>query len=169
MNQGRHADEIALLRIGDLFGPDRVAILRIERQEITIAGTANDFAVRERRTAVRRRRLVFMQRVRTRPNHAAVSAIESNRIVCSRQVHSARRYDRSGLRWLFVGEAVCAGLDQLRYVARRDLLEMRVARSRHVVIDIDPVAGARVAVRLGRRLHSQRPKSEQLHDDQGRQ
>src|ERR1700688_2834441 len=104
VNQRRHADEIAFLRIGDLLGPKRMPVLGVERQQKAIIGTADDLSVSERRAAMRVQRFVLAWRPRARPDLVAISAIDRNGIVGGREVHPARRHDRSGLRWLFVGE-----------------------------------------------------------------
>src|SRR5580692_2715185 len=50
-----HADEVARLGIGNLFGPEQFPGLGVERDQIIIPGAANDFPIRERRTAMRMR------------------------------------------------------------------------------------------------------------------
>src|SRR4029077_1777706 len=97
VNQWRHADEISLLRIGDLLGPWRMSVRGIERQQKAIIGAANDLSLDERRAAVRVSRLVLARRPRAGPDHVAISAIDSDGIVGGRQVHPAGRHYRSGL------------------------------------------------------------------------
>src|SRR6202008_5027637 len=64
VNQWRHADEIAFLRIGDLLGPERMTVRGVERQQKAIVVAANDLSVGERRAAVRVGRLVLVWRPR---------------------------------------------------------------------------------------------------------
>src|SRR5260370_20563662 len=67
VNQGRHADEKAFLRIGDLLGPKRMPVLCVERQQKAIISTANDLSLAERRAAMRVHPLLLPLRRRVRP------------------------------------------------------------------------------------------------------
>jgi hypothetical protein len=61
------------------------------------------------------------------------------------EIQCTTRYNRGGLRRLFVGERVGASLDQLGYIFRRDLRETGIAGSREVVVDVQPIAVACVS------------------------
>src|SRR5580704_10207393 len=79
VNQRRHADEVALLRIGDLLCPKRIPVLGVEREQKAVIRATNDLSVGECSTAVRVQRLVLTWRPRVRPDQVAISAIDSDR------------------------------------------------------------------------------------------
>src|SRR5258708_12487502 len=100
VNQWRHADEVAFLRICNLLGPKRVPVFRIERQQEAISGASNDLSGGECRASLRIHRLVIARRPFVRPDHVAIGAVESDGVVSSRQIHNARGHYRSAFQWL---------------------------------------------------------------------
>ena len=84
MNQGRHADEIALMRIRDLRGPYEVSVFGVESDQEAVSCSANDLSLRQRRPALRVQSFVIAGAPLAGPEHPAIEGVQPHGVMGSR-------------------------------------------------------------------------------------
>ena len=139
VDQRRHAQVLAGLRIGDLLAPEQRALGHVERDQVAVRGAANEASVLQRHAAIGGRKSRTLLLPVVSPALSAGRRVDRDGRLVDGQIHHALVDERVGLRGAGDVRAEDANGAQLAGVLGRDLRELDEALTGVVLARIEPV------------------------------